>query len=83
MGKVRCTHCGDVLHNDDRLHDMLICSCGCVSYDYHPVWPRIGFKEITDVEIWDEKKKKWGKLGGCNEQLGTNVGRKNKAGGVQ
>lgn len=61
MNKIRCTECGEELISTHR-HDFVSCSCPNGAFvDGGDVYLRLGAKDLSKVEIWNEKKRKFEK----------------------
>ena len=50
--KVKCLWCGDIIENH-TIHNMTSCKCGKTLFDYHPVWPRIGYQTKDGKDMYE------------------------------
>lgn len=58
MSKARCARCGDIIESLS-VHDWRECKCGSIFIDGGNEYFRCGFKEPSDIEIWNEKTRKF------------------------
>ena len=68
MSKIKCLNCQTILESKGR-HDFIRCQCPNRTFmDGGNDYMRLGGKDLTMIEYWDEKEQKFSKL-----KLNTNV----------
>jgi hypothetical protein len=58
MSKARCARCGDIIESKS-VHDFQQCKCESIFIDGGDEYLRCGFSKPSDIEIWNEKTKKF------------------------